>query len=69
MKIRKYKKFRMSKYIYPTFVQRNGATGQLEIGHERAGRDLKSKYGKDVNQLKPMHTRFEWVWGELIAPA
>lgn len=69
MKIRKYKKFRMSKHKYPTYVQRNGMTGILMLGHETAARDLPRKYGKDASKLKPMHTRFEWVWGELIDAA
>ncbi len=67
MKIKKYKKYRFSKYRFPTRITMNGQSGQIEIGHERAGSELRRQYGKDPSKLKAMHTRFEWVWGELLA--
>lgn len=64
--IRKYKKFRVSKRLFPTKVVNNGTKGVLIIGHQRAKNHLEGVLNRSIGHMVPMHTKTEWVWGELL---
>lgn len=64
----KYKQFKFSKYKYPTTIVAGSGSGkgQLFPGKSKAAEVLKSMVGAArFNQMKEIHTRYQWRWGEL----
>lgn len=69
MQIRKWKKFRLSKYRYPTRVvidsQKSGKyKGHLVVGRDVARAALKAMLGRSVDHMKSTDSRGEWIFME-----
>ena len=72
MHTRKWKKFKMSKYQYPTTVVIDGQQGgknkgHLAIGRVKAADDLKRMLGRDISHMIVTDTKSEWVFMEPLA--
>ena len=64
MNIRKWKKFRLSKYLFPTYVSMSGSSGTLHVGRDAARKALQTMLGRNVSHMRVSDTRFEWVFAE-----
>lgn len=64
MQTRRWKKYRFSKYEYPTRVIKNGSEGVLKIGRIEARRDLQHALGRDVSHMVEDDTPYEWIFKE-----
>ena len=65
MKSLKYKKYRFSKRLFPTFIARSGqGGGSLQIGRDEARKALRQSLGRDVSHMTEKDTAGEWVFQE-----
>ena len=64
MHIRKWKKFRLSKYLFPTYVSMSGSSGMLHVGRDAAKKVLQTMLGRNVSHMQETDTRFEWIFME-----
>jgi len=68
MKSTKWKKWRLSKFKFPTFIiygQNGRGSGSLSIGRVRAAAELSRTLGKArVDAMKITDTAREWVFME-----
>lgn len=68
MKSTKWRKWRLSKYRFPTFqIKGSGSTkGENVIGRKRAADFLAQTLGRErVDRMEVTDTRTEWVFMEL----
>lgn len=69
MRIRKWKKYKLSKSKFPTHVIKNGSEGVLKIGRIEAKRDLQHALGRDVSHMVEDDTPYEWIFKEPLPPS
>jgi len=65
---RNWKKYRLSKRLFPTriIIDKPGQKkpGHLEIGRDAAAVELRSMLNRDVSHMRVTNTRGEWVFME-----
>lgn len=67
MKSVKYRKWRFSKRLFPTFIARSGqGGGSLVIGRDDARKALRQSLGRDVSHMVEGDTMGEWIFQELL---
>jgi len=64
MNIRKWRKYRRSKYRFPTRIVKTGVKGSLHVGAVDAKRDVENELGRALVGKVTRHTRTQWVFCE-----
>ena len=61
----KTKKYRRSKYQFPTRVVKSGTKGTLVVGSKTAQNDIEKQLKRKLlPTAKLCHTKYEWCWRE-----